>query len=184
MKTCLKCNVLIPNWMKIGGARHSLSSRKFCLTCSPFKMHNTKNLLSSTHASLHPKEKICSICNKVKPINQFYFLKNKNAFLSRCNSCDRELSLRKNRGLKKLCVDYKGGKCESCGYSRNIAAFDFHHRDPSQKDFTISTVRAKNINKLKKELDKCTLLCANCHREFHSNGVAAQTSTANPSLGG
>lgn len=70
--------------------------------------------------------------------------------------------------IKKKCVEYKGGKCERCGYDKCIGALDFHHLDPSQKDFGIST-NIKSFDLIKKELDKCILLCANCHREEHYN---------------
>lgn len=75
----------------------------------------------------------------------------------------------KNRRLflKKQLVEYKGGKCEICDYSKCIKALEFHHLDPKEKDFTISSSGLKDIVKLKKEVDKCILLCANCHREIH-----------------
>ena len=65
-------------------------------------------------------------------------------------------------------VEYKGGKCERCGYNKSFAALDFHHEDPSEKDFTIAHARHRSFNEeMKKELDKCILVCANCHREIH-----------------
>lgn len=65
--------------------------------------------------------------------------------------------------------------CEICGYNKCIEALDFHHRDPSKKDFTISSTRkgGKGVGswpELKKELDKCILVCSNCHREIHAAG--------------
>lgn len=64
-------------------------------------------------------------------------------------------------------VEYKGGKCECCGYSKCIEALEFHHLDPSKKDFQISGT-SKSFEALKKEADKCVLVCANCHREIHA----------------
>lgn len=70
--------------------------------------------------------------------------------------------------IKEELVKYKGGKCEICGYNKCLGALDFHHLDPSQKDFTISNSNIyKNLDKLKEEVDKCILVCANCHREIH-----------------
>ena len=61
-------------------------------------------------------------------------------------------------------------KCEICGYDKCLGALDFHHLDPSQKDFTISNSNIyKNLDKLKEEVNKCILVCANCHREIHYN---------------
>jgi DNA-binding CsgD family transcriptional regulator len=70
------------------------------------------------------------------------------------------------RNLKKSLVEYKGSKCEMCGYDRCIEALEFHHSDPNKKDFSIST-KLFGIEKMKKEVDKCLLLCSNCHREKH-----------------
>jgi DNA-binding CsgD family transcriptional regulator len=63
-------------------------------------------------------------------------------------------------------VKYKGGKCEKCGYDKCISALTFHHLDPTQKDFAISG-KSYSIEKLKKEVDKCIMVCANCHIEIH-----------------
>lgn len=71
------------------------------------------------------------------------------------------------RRIKKRAVEYKGGKCIECGYSKCIAALEFHHRDPSGKDFQMSSGKVKNWEANKVELDKCDLLCCRCHREVH-----------------
>lgn len=78
----------------------------------------------------------------------------------------------KIRGLKRKyeAIQSKGGKCQKCGYNTNISALEFHHRDPTNKKFQID-VRAfsnKNIDLLLDEINKCDLLCANCHRELHN----------------
>lgn len=76
--------------------------------------------------------------------------------------------LRKQK-LKEELVKYKGGKCKMCGYNKCNDALDFHHIDPSNKEFTISQKIHKcggtTIDALKKEADKCILLCRNCHAE-------------------
>lgn len=72
--------------------------------------------------------------------------------------------------IRKLeLIRYKGGKCEKCGYSNNLAALDFHHIDPKTKSFQLDSrhLSNTNIDKLKDEVNKCILLCANCHRETH-----------------
>ena len=71
--------------------------------------------------------------------------------------------------IKKWAVEYKGGKCEKCGYDKCIEALDFHHTDSTPKDFAISDRNLKlDWEDIKKELDKCKLLCSNCHREEHN----------------
>ena len=83
-----------------------------------------------------------------------------------------QTKLKKNVGTwrkktKELLVEYKGGKCEFCGYDKCIEALEFHHIDETTKEFAISG-STKSLEKQKKEADKCYMLCANCHRELHS----------------
>ena len=77
----------------------------------------------------------------------------------------------KERALKRKIelIEYKGGKCIKCGYDKNISALDFHHIDKETKEFELDARKLSNthINKLKEEVEKCVLLCANCHRELH-----------------
>lgn len=81
----------------------------------------------------------------------------------------------KLRGLKRKyeAVLARGGKCERCGYDKNIAALDFHHTNPDEKEFQIDMRHFSNhsLEKLQAELDKCILLCANCHREEHNSNL-------------
>lgn len=65
---------------------------------------------------------------------------------------------------KKKLVEYKGGKCTICSYDRCINALEFHHLDPNEKDFTIAG-KSWSFERLKGEVDKCVLLCSNCHKE-------------------
>lgn len=68
-----------------------------------------------------------------------------------------------------MAVEYKGDKCSVCGYDRCADALEFHHLDPSKKDFGISSKGyTRSWDKVKEELDKCILVCSNCHREIHS----------------
>ncbi len=70
--------------------------------------------------------------------------------------------------VKELAVEYKGGECQNCGYNKCISALEFHHLNPDEKDFAISRDgNTRSWEKVKKELDKCILVCANCHREIH-----------------
>lgn len=75
----------------------------------------------------------------------------------------------KNRSvqLKLKAVKYKGGKCIKCGYDRCYAALQFHHRDPTQKEMNWNKLRSQRWSFIEKELDKCDLLCGNCHVEEH-----------------
>ena len=75
----------------------------------------------------------------------------------------------RRRKLKVRAVEYLGGKCCNCGYSKCIDALEFHHKDPTKKDFGISKKGVpRKWEALVLELNKCILLCANCHREEHA----------------
>jgi hypothetical protein len=67
--------------------------------------------------------------------------------------------------MKKRLVAFKGGSCQKCGYDRCVAALDFHHRDPSQKLFKVSQKMGSSYVTLVAEIEKCDLLCRNCHAE-------------------
>lgn len=78
----------------------------------------------------------------------------------------------KARGIsrKQLLIDQKGGKCNHCGYNRCLSALEFHHIDPKQKEFSLDSrqLTGKSWKKILVEVEKCLLLCSNCHRELHS----------------
>ena len=80
---------------------------------------------------------------------------------------DRQDAQLRRLQVKDWAVKYKGGKCCLCGYYRSLRAFEFHHLDPGEKDFDVSSRLAASMETLKRELDKCILVCANCHREIH-----------------
>jgi len=68
--------------------------------------------------------------------------------------------------LKEKAVASCGGKCQICGYDQCFSALDFHHTDPEERDFIISS--RMNWAAIEIELKKCVLLCSNCHREVHA----------------
>mgnify|MGYP000647417744 CR=1 FL=1 len=76
--------------------------------------------------------------------------------------------MKRRRKVKLMAVDYKGGKCEKCSYNKCIGALEFHHLNPEEKDFHLGEKgHCTSWEKVKRELDKCILVCANCHREIH-----------------
>ncbi|HLB66093.1 MAG TPA: HNH endonuclease signature motif containing protein [Candidatus Saccharimonadales bacterium] len=74
---------------------------------------------------------------------------------------------KRRRRIKQKAIEYKGGKCQICGYVKYQGALDFHHIDPSTKSFGIGlNGHSRSWERVKEELDKCLLVCANCHREI------------------
>lgn len=102
-------------------------------------------------------------------LNNFYKLPDKG---SKKGNVPKEYYQTKRYRIKKEMVEYKGGECEMCGYQKSLRALQFHHKDPSKKDFNIGGITAMNEN-VKKELDKCILVCANCHSEIHDNNMVS-----------
>ncbi|MDP3900065.1 MAG: hypothetical protein Q8Q23_03215 [bacterium] len=75
---------------------------------------------------------------------------------------------KRRKTIRQMAIDFKGGKCEICGYSKCIKALEFHHLNSNGKDFGISAKGyTRSWDEVKKEIKKCILLCANCHREAH-----------------
>lgn len=99
---------------------------------------------------------------------KYSFKKEKGGYYCiRCNSA--KVKRDKRTELKQKAIKYKGGKCSKCGYLTDSSALEFHHVDSATKEFNISKdALGKPWKEVQLELDKCILLCANCHREVHS----------------
>ena len=77
---------------------------------------------------------------------------------------------KRRKKLRDMAIEYGGGKCTLCGYSKCKRAMVFHHLDPKKKDFGISMNGiTRSWDKTLVELKKCILLCANCHAEVHDS---------------
>ena len=80
----------------------------------------------------------------------------------------RQSVKKRRKKIKEMAIEYKGGKCQRCGYDKYIGALEFHHIDEKEKDFGISDGKTRSWESIKEELDKCILVCSNCHREIHA----------------
>lgn len=73
---------------------------------------------------------------------------------------------KRRRKIKTLAIEYKGGRCQICGYNKYQGALELHHINKATKSFAIGDKGyTRSWEKVREELDKCVLLCANCHRE-------------------
>lgn len=118
--------------------------------------NRTSNIISG--------KKLCPRCKDDKDKSEFYQYKKSSSF---CKKCILESNTERRLQTKQKAVDYLGGKCTSCGYNKCLAALEFHHINPKDKDKDYFNYRGGFTDTLKTELDKCVLLCANCHREKH-----------------
>jgi hypothetical protein len=151
---CRKCDNIIPSRAKINGVYRVLNRRKFCLDCSPFGTHNTKQDDPARPAK--------------RPLGSY------STWTLQAKRESARSVYERGINRKKTLVDMAGGKCTHCGYSNCLAALEFHHKDPTTKRFLLSSssIRALEWTEVLKEYKKCELLCANCHREqeyFHRN---------------
>lgn len=95
-------------------------------------------------------------------------MKDKRTYADRADYLKKAVAKRRKR-LRDLAIAHKGGACTICGYKRCSQALEFHHLDPSKKDFSVSVDGStRSWERIKKEIEKCVLICANCHREVHA----------------
>lgn len=74
--------------------------------------------------------------------------------------------IKRRRKLKTLAIEYKGGKCQICGYNKYPGALDLHHVNGTKAFGIAEKGYTRSWQKMREELDKCVLVCANCHREL------------------
>jgi len=170
---CKKCGVIFNvDWR--------ISKKGECKYCSSACSHSRvkseetrKKVSQSMHAYRQTEPKYCIDCGKKLD------WRNKTGICRCCAPSAKtkyEYIKKFRHERKKLLVEYKGGKCQKCGYHKCMAALDFHHRNPKEKEFTISSKKGlfkRTLEEEIKEVDKCDLLCANCHREVHNDLIDA-----------
>lgn len=130
--------------------------------------------------------KQCTKCGRMLPLENFRWKdKSKGKKHSQCKECQsrqekqryqtdiirKEQVLERAKTTKERNVEYINNKkssygCAKCGEKRYYV-LDFHHKDPLQKKDNINNLRGCSYETIDKEIDKCIVLCSNCHREFH-----------------
>ena len=118
--------------------------------------------------------KICKKCGRELPLDQFETGRNQ------CKDCRREYRRQRRKEhpeihrAQAIRHQEKQGEwlnsiktpCIVCGESEPLC-IDFHHLDPTEKEFTIGKHRSRSKEWLMSEIQKCVCLCANCHRKVH-----------------
>lgn len=165
-KTCSGCSKPFRQFIRINGKAFNLSRRSYCLDCSPFGefQKNKKPVIDG--------KRECLGCKTFKPLSEFALRGKVKHYRSHCKECETARTLDYGRRLKQKAVDYLGGKCQRCGYNKSLRSLVFHHTDPSQKEFSLGKRKCLNWPDTVKELNKCQLLCANCHGEIHDGLIA------------
>lgn len=102
-------------------------------------------------------------------VSNLYWCSNKKKCVNKKKRSNSTSVSKRRKKMKEDSIIYKGGKCCICGYNKCVGALEFHHLNPFEKDFSISSSGVtRSWKKIKMELDKCICVCANCHREIHA----------------
>jgi hypothetical protein len=155
-RICKQCGNAFALFIKIDGQQVRLYGRSYCLDCYPIGGEQE-----------HNGYKKCPKCQDVKPSKTFHRRPN-GKLDSWCKECGSKRNVLAQKQGKVRAIAYKGGKCQVCSYDKCADSLQFHHLDPSKKEFRIALARGCSWVKLQRELDKCVLVCANCHGEIHA----------------
>lgn len=125
--------------------------------------------------------KKCSMCGEEKPLTEFAFRNKKEGiYRANCRLCQSKYASNRYYLNKEILDKTKVGKCcARCGYMECIEALDYHHIDPTTKKDTVARLLTHyNAKDGLKEIEKCIILCANCHRYYHylqkKNGITIE----------
>lgn len=112
--------------------------------------------------------KECKRCLEKKNLTE-YHSKGREKLQSWCKKCIYDAQKKRWRERKRKVINLMGGKCQCCGYNKCIDVLEFHHLSPETKEYAWNKMRQLSWDKMIKEVKKCVLLCANCHREKHAH---------------
>jgi len=116
--------------------------------------------------------RLCRYCNKYYPESKFgvaLTVKNKVYRRHKCKSCYHATKLKLRDKYRQWLIDYKKKhKCSKCG-NTDYRVLEFHHLHNKNKEFSIGAAFYNHygFERIKKEVEKCIVLCANCHRILH-----------------
>lgn len=170
---CERCgNEFFDDWRRDKEQRKKV--QRFCSRSCANSRTQTKEMNNKKSDKLHKLygtvKKICKVCgDTLNSTNRSGFCKKCKPVSPKKSQRETQKDYRKKR--KQDLINYKGGKCKKCGYNRCIEALEFHHRNPKEKKYALSSTKSGRIftfEQDKIEADKCDLLCSNCHREVHS----------------
>jgi hypothetical protein len=108
-------------------------------------------------------------CPKHGPMVHYRLVEKRTGYRRwRCRRCAGEAVLKRKQKVRRILLIEAGDRCQSCGYDRCRANLHFHHVDPSQKKFDLTSGQGKSLERFREEARKCVLVCANCHGEIEA----------------
>ena len=152
-RKCLKCGEHVPKYIWIDGKKRNCQRRKYCFDCSPFGKHNTKQLDVDSIKG----QGLCKICGRPTQ---------KGTGSRKCFMCYfREKEVTKIKKVQSIV----GTSCWICKYDKTWKNLCFHHVDSKLKKFGLSSreLVGYSWDKVYAEMQKCILVCKNCHGEIH-----------------
>lgn len=173
IKVCSGCDQEKPHYWIIDKRRKITKGyvSSHCRECKAVRERRRRK-----HKAIRkPPERFqCRLCNYIALHDWIADIRNTEGgyYRAHCQECQRTKTADAWWQIKCAAVEYLGGKCVDCGLKDScMGVYDFHHRNPSQKSYSIGDLfkgkSARQLDDIKPELDKCDLLCANCHRRRH-----------------
>jgi hypothetical protein len=156
-RICPQCEKHVPKfYVDENGKKHNCQRRKYCFECSPYGDHNTSKL-ETKRFEKGVVVKTCPDCKKEHYQNG-----------NRCFACYFQ---KRQKEITKKVQAIVGTKCWICGYNKTWNNICFHHVNPDDKLFGLSTRELVGYrwDRVLKEMEKCILVCHNCHGEIHDN---------------
>jgi predicted transcriptional regulator len=136
------------------------------------KKYGLKTKLNQYNTNIDNVEfKKCPVCNQTKTIDSYYKRSSRKDNAGYCKECSNNYHSNRIKNIKIRMIEYKGNECVDCGLNivdSHYSVFDFHHLNSNEKDVNFKRIKYQSWNKIVAELDKCVLLCANCHRLRHA----------------
>lgn len=161
------------------GTQYNLTSDKEMRRCRSGQSIETVNLAPiglRRFESCPAHTRICKNCEQEKSIEEFY--QTYGYIRYECKQCENKKRqawrIKHAHEFKRRAIEYLGGKCKRCGYCKSPYALEFNHLKGFIKEYEPTRLLYMGLNwdRVKKELDKCELLCANCHREVTFGDMA------------
>lgn len=128
----------------------------------------TSGKVGNSNPEIRHDGRTCNVCKIFKPFDAYTMRKDRpGTVVPTCKVCNSIRTKAKQKDIKCLCINYLGNKCKLCDGVFDSEQYDFHHTEPEHKDFEIRDRRGLTFESLVKELNKCILVCANCHQYIH-----------------
>ena len=140
------------------------STREISNECK-VSQSNVRYWLKKYDLKTNPKKCYKCNCGETNPDN---FYGNKKSI---CSKCHNQYTIKKGQEKRNTAIDYLGGKCVICGFSKWKCSLHIHHLDKKKKDPNFKSMRGWSWTKIKKEIKGCVILCGICHPAVHQGFI-------------